>query len=279
MPIPTEPIGSIPRPIALVQALQANQGSDIGLDALFDAAVADTVARFEATGSPVVTDGEQRKFHNFWTYCVHGLPNLGADGLRIPFAAGHTRRMPRLREGPFRYHQRADLFLEAALRLTSLPVKQAVISPSALSLLYPDEEIAGYPRDRFLDDLLHEHENEVRRCLDQGAHCVQIDLTEGRSACAAEHPAGQSRAMPLVDVDLRGVKVLVVDDEPDARELICQLLVECHAEVHTAGSAREALAELQEFRPDLLLSDIGMPERDGYQLIRDVRQLTPEMGG
>lgn len=120
MPIPTEPIGSIPRPPDLIQALQSNQGSDVGLDDLFDAAVADTIARFEATGSPVVTDGEQRKFHNFGTYCVHGLPNLGPDGFRIPFAAGHTRRMPRLRAGPFRYQQRADLFLEAALRLSDI---------------------------------------------------------------------------------------------------------------------------------------------------------------
>ena len=106
MPIPTEPIGSIPRPPDLILALQANQGRYVGLEALFDAAVADNVARFEATGSPVVTDGEQRKFHDFWTYRVHGL----------------------LREGPFRYQQRADLFLEAALRLTAVPVKQAVIS-------------------------------------------------------------------------------------------------------------------------------------------------------
>ena len=71
MPIPIEPIGSIPRPPDLILALQANQGRDVGLDALFDAAVADTVARFEATGSPVVTDGEQRKFHTFWnTACT-----------------------------------------------------------------------------------------------------------------------------------------------------------------------------------------------------------------
>ena len=59
---------------------------------------------------------------------------------------------------------------------------------------------------------------------------------------------------------------------------LCPLLVECHAEVHTAGSAEEALAGLQEFGPDLLLCDIGMPERDGDQLIRDVRQLALELG-
>ncbi len=94
------------------------------------------------------------------------------------------------------------------------------------------------------------------------------------------HPAARRAfASPAADVDLRGVKVLVVDDEPDARELIRQLLQECHAEVHTASSAREGLATLQRLRPDLLLSDIGMPERDGYQLIRDVRRLAPDDGG
>ena len=58
--------------------------------------------------SPVVTVGEQRKYHNFWTYCVHGLPNTAPDRFRIPFTAGHTRRMPRLTAGPFRYKRYAD---------------------------------------------------------------------------------------------------------------------------------------------------------------------------
>src|SRR5688500_19195620 len=102
--IPTEPIGSIPRPPSLIQALTANP-ADPSLEALYDAAVEDTVAQFEATGSPVITDGEQRKYHNFWTYAVHGLPNTAPDGFAIPFAAGHTRRMPRLTAGPFRYRR------------------------------------------------------------------------------------------------------------------------------------------------------------------------------
>ena len=82
-----------------------------------------------------------------------------------------------------------------------------------------------------------------------------------------------------MDIDLHGLRVLVVDDEPDTRELIQQLLSECRAEVHTAASAAEALALLQTLRPDLLLSDIGMPVCDGYQLIRDIRKLPPEQGG
>ncbi|MDP9003036.1 MAG: 5-methyltetrahydropteroyltriglutamate--homocysteine methyltransferase [Myxococcota bacterium] len=184
MTIPTEPIGSVPRPRALIDAVTANGGKtdDPSLEPLFDAAIRDTIARFEATGSPVVTDGEQRKYHNFWDYCVHGLSNMGPDGFKIPFAAGHTRRMPRLTVGPFRYREHADHYLEMAQRYATRPVKQAVISPSALSLLYPANAIAGYSRERFIEDLLVEHVGEVRRCLEKGAHAVQIDFTEGRLA-------------------------------------------------------------------------------------------------
>jgi 5-methyltetrahydropteroyltriglutamate--homocysteine methyltransferase len=63
-----------------------------------------------------------------------------------------------------------------------VPVKQAVISPSALSLMYPPGGIPDYPREQYIDDLVREHEIEVRRCLAAGAHCVQIDFTEGRLA-------------------------------------------------------------------------------------------------
>jgi 5-methyltetrahydropteroyltriglutamate--homocysteine methyltransferase len=182
MTIPTEPIGSIPRPTELLTAIEGHDGADPAFDPLYEAAIRDTIQRFEATGSPVITDGEQRKYHNFWTYAVHGLPNTAPDGFKIPFAAGHVRRMPRLTSGPFRYLRRADSYLDAALRYAHRPVKQAVISPSALSLMYPPEEIPGYPRGVFLDDLLREHENEIRACLAKGAHKVQIDFTEARFA-------------------------------------------------------------------------------------------------
>jgi 5-methyltetrahydropteroyltriglutamate--homocysteine methyltransferase len=180
--IPTEPIGSIPRPLELIEAVANGNSDDPALDPLYDAAIRDTIQRFEATGSPVITDGEQRKYHNFWTYSVHGLPNTAPDGFKIPFSAGHTRRMPRLTAGPFRYRRLADSYLDVALRYARIPVKQAVISPSALSLMYPAEGIEGYSRDQFIDDLLREHETEIRRCLDKGAHKVQIDFTEGRLA-------------------------------------------------------------------------------------------------
>jgi len=159
------------------------------LEPLYDEAIRDTIERFEVTGSPVITDGEQRKYHNFWTYSVHGLPNVAPDGFKIPFTAGHTRRMHRLTAGPFRYKRYADQYLDVAMSYAHAPVKQAVISPSALSLMYPDEEISGYSREEFIDDLLREHETEIRRCLKKGAHKVQIDFTEGRLAIKID-PSG-----------------------------------------------------------------------------------------
>ena len=175
----------------MVEAVAAApDGHDPSLDAIYEEAIRDTVACFEETGSPVITDGEQRKYHNFWTYCVHGLPNMRPDGFAIPFAAGHTRRMPRLTEGPFRYQRYADAYLEVAQRYAQVPLKQAVISPSALSLLYPAEGLTGYSREEFLEDLLGEHENEIRRCLECGAHKVQIDFTEGRLAVKID-PTGE----------------------------------------------------------------------------------------
>ena len=182
MVIPTEPIGSIPRPLELQEALARTDADDPSLDAQYEAAIKDTIERFEATGSPVVTDGEQRKYHNFWTYCVHGLPNTSPDGFKIPFAAGHVRRMPRLTSGPFRYKRSADEYLDVSMRYAKRPVKQAVISPSALSLMYPAEGIPGYTRDQYIDDLIGEHVKEIRACFAKGAHSVQIDFTEGRLA-------------------------------------------------------------------------------------------------
>jgi 5-methyltetrahydropteroyltriglutamate--homocysteine methyltransferase len=186
--IPTEPIGSIPRPIDLIERVAKSDGEDPNLAPLYDEAVRDTIRRFEATGSPVVTDGEQRKYHNFATYCIHGLANTAPGGFTIPFADGHTRRLSRLTSGPFRYKRYADSYLEVAKRYAHVPVKQAVISPSALSLLYT-EPIPDYSREQFIDDLLREHETEIRRCLEKGAHKVQVDFTEGRLAVKLD-PSG-----------------------------------------------------------------------------------------
>jgi 5-methyltetrahydropteroyltriglutamate--homocysteine methyltransferase len=114
---------------------------------------------------------------------------MAPDGFQIPFSDGHTRRLPRLTRGPFRYMRYADCYLDAAMRYAHVPVKQAVISPSALSLLYPAEPIRDYSREQFIDDLLNEHETEIRRCLKKGAHKVQVDFTEGRLAVKID-PSG-----------------------------------------------------------------------------------------
>lgn len=182
--IPTEPIGSIPRPPELIEAAHAvdrGERDAASIDALYEQATLDTLRRFEATGSPVISDGEQRKHQNFATYCVHGAPNISPDGFKLHFI-DHVRQWPRLRAGPFRYEHRADQYLAGALRQACCPVKQAVISPSALSLMYPPEEIPGYPREQFIADLIDQHEAEIRACLALGAHAVQVDFTEGRLA-------------------------------------------------------------------------------------------------
>lgn len=132
--VPTEPIGTIPRPADLIETIANVDSEDPSFDAIYDDAIRDTIERFEAAGSPVVTDGEQRKYHNFCTYCVHGLPNTAPDGFISPFSDGHTRRLARLIRDPFRYRRYADCYLEVAMRYARVPVKRAVISPSAMSL-------------------------------------------------------------------------------------------------------------------------------------------------
>jgi 5-methyltetrahydropteroyltriglutamate--homocysteine methyltransferase len=181
MAIPTEPIGSIPRPQSLLGAMAgfaAGKTSKTVLDAAYDDALRDTIRRFEETGSPVITDGEQTK-PSFATYPLAGL-KLAPDGVTIPFADGHTRQLPRLIAAPFRYGVHAAEYVTVARRYTKLPVKQAVISASALSLLYPSTEIPGYPREAFLADLIQEAEADIRDALDAGADSVQIDFTEAR---------------------------------------------------------------------------------------------------
>jgi 5-methyltetrahydropteroyltriglutamate--homocysteine methyltransferase len=182
MSIPTEPIGSIPRPQFLIGAIQdfrARRLAKHTLDELNARALQDTIRRFEETGSPVITDGEQTK-PSFLTYPLEGLETLAPDGLVITFADGHTRQLPRLTSGPFRYRTHANEYLKSALPLTRTPLKQAVISASALSLFYPSQGIDRYSKDAFLDDLVAEAVADIEGCLEGGAHKVQIDFTEGR---------------------------------------------------------------------------------------------------
>jgi PAS domain S-box-containing protein len=116
------------------------------------------------------------------------------------------------------------------------------------------------------------------RGLGHGAlFTVRLPLAAKRAEGGAEStpppPPAEARD------DLRGVRVLVVDDEPDALSLIEKILADRGAEVHASASASEALAAIRSFRPAVLVSDIGMPEHDGYWLIDRVRALPPEHGG
>jgi 5-methyltetrahydropteroyltriglutamate--homocysteine methyltransferase len=195
MKISTEPVGSIPRPAYLQQAMGAfanGQIKETELSSLTEKAIKETISLFEQTGSPVITDGEQSK-PSFVTYPIHGLKHLTAEGVVIPFADGHTRQLPKLTAGPFRYQTYASSYFEKAKSLTRLPVKQAVISSSAISLLYPQEGIAGYSRDQFITDLVNEGEADIRRCLQSGAYNVQIDFTEARLALKLDPSKGLLR--------------------------------------------------------------------------------------
>lgn len=192
MTIPTEPIGSIPRPGYLIEALGEHAAGRLDTDGLGEAqekALGETIKRLEETGSPVVSDGEQGK-PSFATYPLAGLTSLAPDGVVIPFADGHTRQLPRLTAGPFRYQTYADAYLREAKKYATRPVKQAVIAASAISLVYPGEELAGYDKEQFTADLVNEAEADIRRSLDAGADSVQIDFTEGRLSLKLDPSGG-----------------------------------------------------------------------------------------
>ena len=105
-------------------------------------------------------------------------------------------------------------------------------------------------------------------------------LDVGAPESPRAHPARARKADSTDCVErLDGVTVLIVDDEADARELVRRVLRQCGAEVLTAGSAGEGLVILREMRPDVLLTDIGMPHEDGYLLIQQVRELPAGQGG
>jgi methionine synthase II (cobalamin-independent) len=194
MLIPTEPVGSLPRPMKLQEAYAAYDQGKIKKEELEreqDVACLDSIKRMEATGAPIVSDGEQR-MSSFATYPLTdtlagtGLAeHLAADGQYFAiFTDGHHRQLPRLTGGPFRYKTYAAEFTEKAMKMATKPLKQAVIAPSMLALLYPlDDEVKGYSRDQFLSDLCDECEKDIRQAFQAGAKRVSIDFTEGRLAC------------------------------------------------------------------------------------------------
>ena len=194
MPIPTEPVGSLPRPMKLQAAYAGYDAGKVTKEQLTkeqDAACLDSIKRMEATGAPVVSDGEQR-MSSFATYPITdtlagtGLAeHLAPDGQYFAiFTDGHHRQLPRLTGGPFKYKTYAAEFTERAVKMASKPLKQAVIAPSMLALLYPlDDEVKGYSREQFLNDLCNECEKDIRMAFKAGAKRVSIDFTEGRLAC------------------------------------------------------------------------------------------------
>ncbi|MEX2048578.1 MAG: hypothetical protein WEB90_03280 [Gemmatimonadota bacterium] len=195
--IPTEPVGSLPRPSKLQAAYADYDAGKIDkseLEAMQDDAVEDSITRGEATGAPIISDGEQR-WSSFATYPITdtlagtGLAdNLAGGGQYFAiFADGHHRQLPRLTGGPFRYKTFASETLTKSIKYATKPMKQAVIAPSMLALLYPlNEVIPGYSQEEFEEDLVNECERDIRQAFDAGAERVSIDFTEGRLATRAD---------------------------------------------------------------------------------------------
>jgi methionine synthase II (cobalamin-independent) len=191
--IPTEPVGSMPRPTTLQEAYAAYDEGRIdkaALEAEQEAAVRDTLDRYASTGAPIISDGEQR-WSSFATYPITdtlagtGLaPSLGPGGQFFAiFADGHGRQLPKLERGPFEYQNYAADSLAKSIVHATKPMKQAVISPSMLALLYPlRDPVEGYSREDFEATLVDECERDIRRAFDAGAARVSVDFTEGRLA-------------------------------------------------------------------------------------------------
>ncbi|MGH3568691.1 MAG: 5-methyltetrahydropteroyltriglutamate--homocysteine methyltransferase [Pseudonocardia sp.] len=191
--IPTEPVGSLPRPTKLQQAyakFDAGEIDEADLEKEQDAAIKDSIERFEATGSPIISDGEQR-WSSFATYPIAttlagtGLaPSLGPGGQFFAiFADGHGRQLPKLERGPFAYNQYAADSLKKSIAYASKPMKQAVIAPSMLALLYPlKDPVEDYSREDFEAALIDECEKDIRGAFAAGAARVSVDFTEGRLA-------------------------------------------------------------------------------------------------
>lgn len=191
--LPVEPVGSLPRPATLQEAYAKFDDGEIAqddLETLQDAAAKDSIERGEATGSPIVSDGEQR-WSSFATYPIAttlagtGLaPSLGPGGQFFAiFADGHGRQLPKLERGPFAYNQYAADSLRKSIPYATKPMKQAVIAPSMLALLYPlRDPVEGYSREDFEAALIDECEKDIREAFAAGAVRVSVDFTEGRLA-------------------------------------------------------------------------------------------------
>lgn len=194
MGIPTELVGSLPRPKSLQKAYAEYDAGIISHEELIeaqDSAVKDSLDNLSKTGETLITDGEQRA-SSFATYPITdtlagtGLAkNLAADGQYFAiFNDGHHRQLPRLVNGPFAYKTYAyDNFKKSQPMADGHAMKQAVIAPSMMYLLYPlNGTVEGYSKSDFEKDLVNECEKDIRGCFEAGAKRVSIDFTEGRLA-------------------------------------------------------------------------------------------------
>jgi methionine synthase II (cobalamin-independent) len=267
--IPTEPVGSLPRPARLQETYaryDAGEASRAELEAEQDAAIRDSIERGQATGEPIISDGEQR-WSSFATYAITdtlagtGLAdNLAGEGGQYfaIFADGHRRQLPRLTGGPFRYKTYAADSLKKSLPLASTPMKQAVIAPSMLALLYPlDAELPGYTREQFEADLVNECEKDIRAAFAAGAARVSIDFTEGRLATRNDprNPwTGRNMLPHFIELDNR----VLARFTPEERRSIG---------VHTCpGGDRDSVHSADVDYHDLLPSMFGL--NAGYFLIQ-----------
>ncbi len=267
--IPTEPVGSLPRPSKLQQAYAQYDAGEIThdqLEAEQDKAVKDSIERGEATGEPIISDGEQR-WSSFATYAIAdtlagtGLADhLAGDGGQYfaIFADGHRRQLPRLTGGPFRYQTYAADTLKKSIGLASKPMKQAVIAPSMLALLYPlDADLPGYPRASFEEDLVNECEKDIRQAFAAGAARVSIDFTEGRLATRADprNPwTGRNMLPHFIELNNRVLDRFTADERS-------------RIGVHTCpGGDRDSVHSADVDYNDLLPSMFGM--NAGYFLIQ-----------
>jgi methionine synthase II (cobalamin-independent) len=267
--IPTEPVGSLPRPGRLQETYaryDAGEASRDELEAEQDAAIRDSIERGQATGAPIISDGEQR-WSSFATYAITdtlagtGLADhLAGDGGQYfaIFADGHRRQLPRLTGGPFRYRSYAADSLKRSIPLASTPLKQAVIAPSMLALLYPlDAELPGYSREQFETDLVDECEKDIRAAFAAGAARVSIDFTEGRLATRNDprNPwTGRNMLPHFIDLDNR----VLARFTPEERRSIG---------IHTCpGGDRDSVHSADVDYNDLLPSMFGL--NAGYFLIQ-----------
>ncbi|MGD0684077.1 MAG: 5-methyltetrahydropteroyltriglutamate--homocysteine methyltransferase [Streptosporangiaceae bacterium] len=267
--IPTEPVGSLPRPTTLQNAYAAYDAGDIThaqLAAEQESAVRDSIEHLEATGAPIISDGEQR-WSSFATYAITdtlagtGLADhlAGAGGQHFAiFADGHGRQLPRLTGGPFRYKTYAGDTLRKSIGLTDRPMKQAVIAPSMLALLYPlDDEVPGYSRAQFEDDLINECEKDIRGAFGAGAARVSIDFTEGRLSTRNDHRnpwTGRNLLPHFIELNNRVLARFTADERT-------------RIGVHTCpGGDRDSVHSADVDYNDLLPSMFGM--NAGYFLIQ-----------